>query len=44
MRRIPAVMGPNGFIFAVAQVFTGQAIMLNVIDQFQLPDRDKGLP
>ena len=31
-------------ILAVPQMFPGQPVMFDVIDQFQLPDRDKGLP
>ena len=44
MRRIPAVMGPDRFILTIAQMFAGQAVMLDVVDQLQLPDRYKGLP
>ena len=43
MRRIPAMAWQNMLIPALAKMFPGQAIMFDVVDQFQIPDRDERL-
>ena len=38
------MMRLNMFIFALSQMFARQSVMFNIIDKFQMPDRDKCLP
>mmetsp|Transcript_23231 Transcript_23231/g.39952 ORF Transcript_23231/g.39952 Transcript_23231/m.39952 type:complete len:251 (+) Transcript_23231:1057-1809(+) len=43
VRRVPGMLRLYMLVFAVAQMFAGQAVVLDVIDQLKLPDRDTRL-
>ena len=40
---VPAMPWQDVFVFARTKVAAGQAVMLHIVDQFQLPDGDEGL-
>lgn len=44
MGGVPAVPRPDGFVASVAEAFARQAVMLDIVDEFQMPDRDQRLP